>query len=140
MSNGTAEDRAEPSSTHIATADDDHVLVEVIADRATYLVAVEAIKMGHGPIAVDAERASGYRYSQRAYLIQIFRRDAGVFLFDPPAIGEMTELNDAIRDEEWVFHAASQDLACLREVGLDPTRIFDTELGARLAGFPRVGL
>ena len=38
------------------------------------------------------------------------------------------------------MHAASQDLACLREVGLDPTRIFDTELGARLAGLPRVGL
>ena len=42
--------------------------------------------------------------------------------------------------EEWILHAASQDLACLREVGLDPERIFDTELGARLAGLPRVGL
>jgi ribonuclease D len=51
-----------------------------------------------------------------------------------------TELMDAIGDEEWILHAASQDLACLREVGLDPTRIFDTELGARLAGLPRVGL
>jgi ribonuclease D len=40
-----------------------------------------------------------------------------------------------------ILHAASQDLARLREVGLDPTtRIFDTELGARLAGLLRVGL
>ena len=70
----------------------------------------------------------------------MFRRGAGTFLFDPPAIGSLGELNDAIRDEEWIFHAASQDLACLREVGLDPVRIFDTELGARLAGLPRVGL
>nr|WP_233579862.1 HRDC domain-containing protein [Frondihabitans sp. PhB188] len=108
--------------------------------REAYLAAVDAIAAGTGPISVDAERASGYRYSQRAYLIQVFRRGSGVFLFDPPALGTMSELGEAIRDEEWIFHAASQDLACLREVGMDPTRIFDTELGARLAGFARVGL
>lgn len=115
--------------------------LEVIESVDAYLAAVAAIEAGHGPIAVDAERASGFRYSQRAYLIQIFRRGSGVFLFDPPAIGRpLTELQDAIRGEEWVLHAASQDLACLREVGLDPDRIFDTELGARLAGLARVGL
>jgi len=117
-----------------------HVPVTVIDTREEYLAAVESIAAGNGPIAIDAERASGFRYSQRAYLIQIFRRGAGTFLFDPPAIGSFTELNDAIRDEEWILHAASQDLACLREVGLDPTRIFDTELAARLLGLPRVGL
>ena len=117
-----------------------HVQVHVIETREEYLEAVAAIAAGHGPIAIDAERASGFRFSQRAYLIQIFRRGSGVFLFDPPAIGSFTELDAVIRDEEWILHAASQDLACLREVGLDPTRIFDTELGARLAGLPRVGL
>ena len=117
-----------------------HVVVSVIASREEYLVAVKAIAAGTGPIAIDAERASGFKFSQRAYLIQVFRRGSGVFLFDPPAIGLFTELNELVRDEEWVLHAASQDLACLREVGLDPTRIFDTELGARLAGLPRVGL
>jgi ribonuclease D len=124
----------------VAAADDDHGFVDVIDTREAYLEAIDLIARGHGPISIDAERASGYRYSQRAYLIQIFRRGSGVFLFDPPSIGSMSELNDQIRDEEWIFHAASQDLACLREVGLDPTRIFDTELGARLAGMPRVGL
>ena len=118
----------------------EHVTVTAIDTRAAYLDAVQDIARGHGPIAVDAERASGFRYSQRAYLIQMFRRGAGTFLFDPPAIGRLDELNEAIRDEEWIFHAASQDLACLREVGLDPVRIFDTELGSRLAGLPRVGL
>lgn len=117
-----------------------HATVPVIEERGGYLDAVERIADGHGPVAVDAERASGYRYSQRAYLIQIYRRGAGTFLFDPPAIGEFTELNDAIHDEEWLLHAASQDLACLREVGLDPIRLYDTELAARLAGLPRVGL
>jgi ribonuclease D len=117
-----------------------HAPVFVIDSREDYLAAVADIAAGSGPIAIDAERASGFRYSQRAYLIQIFRRGSGTFLFDPPAIGSFTELNDVIRDEEWILHAASQDLSCLREVGLDPTRLFDTELGARLAGLPRVGL
>lgn len=117
-----------------------HVEVHAIDNREEYLAAVATIAAGSGPIAIDAERASGFRYSQRAYLIQVFRRGAGVFLFDPPAIGDFAELNDVIAGEEWVLHAASQDLACLREVGLHPTRIFDTELGARLAGLPRVGL
>jgi ribonuclease D len=117
-----------------------HPPVEVIDTREEFLSAVAAIDAGTGPIAIDAERASGYRYSQRAYLIQVFRRGAGSFLFDPPAIGGFAELQRAIGSVEWVLHAASQDLACLREVGLDPSVIFDTELGARLAGLARVGL
>jgi ribonuclease D len=117
-----------------------HEIVSVIDTREAYLAAVDVLVGGHGPIAIDAERASGFRYSQRAYLIQIFRRGAGTFLFDPPAIGSFTELNDALADEEWILHAASQDLTCLREVGIDPKKLFDTELGARLAGLPRVGL
>jgi ribonuclease D len=117
-----------------------HPPLDVIDTREAYLAAVAAIAAGNGPVAVDAERASGFRYSQRAYLIQVYRRGAGTFLFDPPAIGSFEELQAAIQDEEWVLHAASQDLACLREVGLDPVRIFDTELAARLLGLPRVGL
>jgi ribonuclease D len=114
--------------------------LRVIDTREAYLEAVDLIAAGHGPIAVDAERASGFKFSQRAYLIQLYRRGAGSFLFDPPAIGSFAELNDAISREEWILHAASQDLACLREVGLDPRVIFDTELAARLLGIPRVGL
>ena len=117
-----------------------HVIVDVIETREAYLAAVAELAAGHGPIAIDAERASGYRYSQRAYLIQVYRRGSGTFLFDPPAIGSMVELNDALADQEWILHAASQDLTCLREVGIDPKRLFDTELAARLAGLPRVGL
>ena len=117
-----------------------HTVVHVISTRDEYLAAVAEIAAGHGPIAIDAERASGFRYSQRAYLIQIYRRGAGTFLFDPPPIGDFSELNEAIQDEEWILHAASQDLTCLREIGLNPKRIYDTELGARLAGLPRVGL
>ncbi|MBX3088356.1 MAG: ribonuclease D [Cryobacterium sp.] len=117
-----------------------HEEVRVIDSRQEYFRAIDSIAEGTGPVAVDAERASGFRYSQRAYLIQMFRNDAGTFLFDPPAIGDFSDLNSAINQTEWVLHAASQDLNCLREVGLDPLQIFDTELGARLAGLPRVGL
>jgi len=112
----------------------------VIEDAAGLTAACEALAAGHGPVAVDVERASGFRYSQRAYLVQVFRRDAGVYLFDPPAIGDMTPLQTAIGDEEWVLHAASQDLPSLREIGLEPPSIFDTELAARLLGHDRVGL
>ena len=112
----------------------------VIESPAAFDEAVGRLIGGEGPIAVDAERASGFRYSQRAYLIQMFRRGAGTFLFDPPEIPDFSPLQDAIHGDEWVLHAASQDLACLREVGLDPERIFDTELAARLLGMPRVGL
>jgi ribonuclease D len=112
----------------------------VIDTPADYGDAVRRLAAGAGPVAVDAERASGFRYSQRAYLIQMYRRGAGTFLFDPPEIPDFSELQHVIGSDEWVLHAASQDLACLREVGLDPERIFDTELAARLLGMPRVGL
>lgn len=95
---------------------------------------------GTGPVALDAERASGYRYSQRAYLVQLRRAGAGTVLLDPLPLPDLTSLDAAIGDVEWVLHAASQDLPCLAELGLRPRRLFDTELAARLAGFERVGL
>ncbi|WBB70242.1 ribonuclease D [Micromonospora sp. WMMD812] len=95
---------------------------------------------GSGPVALDAERASGYRYSQRAYLVQLRRAGAGTALIDPLPLADLTALDEAIGEAEWVLHAASQDLPCLAEVGLRPRRLFDTELAARLAGFERVGL
>ncbi|WP_205783764.1 HRDC domain-containing protein [Microbacterium sp. 10M-3C3] len=102
--------------------------------------AAAALAGGTGPVAVDVERASGFRYSQRAYLIQVFRRESGVFLLDPSTIEDFSPLQEAIADAEWVFHAASQDLPSLRERGLEPHRMFDTELAARLLGHERVGL
>ncbi|WP_345750166.1 HRDC domain-containing protein [Microbacterium rhizophilus] len=112
-----------------------------VIDTADELgAACAALAAGTGPVAVDVERASGFRYSQRAYLVQVFRRGAGVFLFDPPALEDLSALQDAIGDEEWVLHAASQDLPSLRELDLLPPRLFDTELAARLLGWERVGL
>ena len=113
---------------------------DVIADENSLAEAIAAFAKGTGPVAVDAERASGYRYTQRAYLIQLRRAGAGTVMIDPIACPELAGLGAVLADHEWVLHAANQDLACLREVGLAPRRLFDTELGGRLAGYPRVGL
>ncbi|MDQ4038795.1 MAG: ribonuclease D [Actinomycetota bacterium] len=110
------------------------ITVQQVADYA------EQLASGTGPVAVDAERASGYRYGQRAYLVQIRREGVGTALIDPIAVPDLSRIGRAIDDAEWVLHAASQDLACLAEVGMVPRLLFDTELGARLAGFDRVGL
>ncbi|HYH35511.1 MAG TPA: ribonuclease D [Nocardioides sp.] len=100
----------------------------------------EAVAAGTGPVAIDAERASGYRYSSRAYLIQLRREGAGTHLVDPIAFESMAPLQGVLEGTEWILHAATQDLPCLAEVGLRPTELFDTELAGRLLGYPRVGL
>jgi ribonuclease D len=101
---------------------------------------VAAFATGTGPVAVDAERASGYRYGQRAYLVQLRRAGAGTALIDPVGCPDLSSLGAALNGTEWVLHAATQDLPCLEETGMRPARLFDTELAGRLAGFARVGL
>ncbi|MBH1938472.1 ribonuclease D [Streptomyces sp. AV19] len=112
----------------------------VVADDEALAAVVRAFAAGRGPVAVDAERASGYRYGQRAYLVQLRREGAGSALIDPVGCPDLSALGAAVGDAEWVLHAATQDLPCLREIGMTPTRLFDTELAGRLAGFARVGL
>ncbi len=102
--------------------------------------ACAALAAASGPVAIDAERASGYRYSPRAYLIQLRRDGAGTFLVDPIGFDSLDPLQEALAGTEWILHAATQDLACLAEVGLTPSELFDTELAGRLLGYPRVGL
>ena len=99
-----------------------------------------AIAAGRGPAGVDAERASGFRYGQRAFLVQIRREGSGTWLIDPEPFENLAIINDALKGVEWILHAASQDLPCLLELGMWPDKLFDTELAARLAGLPRVGL
>lgn len=130
------------------------ILVSVPADGVPDVVrtpdalasTIAALRSGTGPVAIDTERAHGFRYSGRAYLIQMRREGAGTFLIDPIAFGsdseraDLSELGDALAEAEWIVHAATQDLPCLAEVQLLPRRLFDTELGGRLLGLPRVSL
>ena len=116
----------------------------IIETEEAFDAALAALAQGVGPYAFDAERASGFKYSARAYLIQIKRTGGGLHLIDPIPLGPghrcFTELNNLIADEEVILHASTQDLPCLRELGINPQILFDTELGGRIAGLARVGL
>jgi ribonuclease D len=107
--------------------------------------AAALLTSGRGPFAVDAERASGFRYSNRAYLVQIRRAKAGTVLIDPvnhggDPVATLAPVADVLATDEWVLHAADQDLPCLAELGMTPPRLYDTELAGRLAGYDRVNL
>ncbi len=140
----------EPSTDATVTPDADRVVTALLTPRdgvppvivtpAALRAAAEAIAAGTGPVAIDAERASGYRYGQRAYLVQLRRAGSGTHLVDPIAVPDLTVLAEALEGTEWILHAASQDLPCLREIGLSPATLFDSELAGRLLGHARVGL
>jgi len=116
----------------------------VISDESAFESALAKLQLGEGPFAVDAERASGFKYSARAYLIQIKRHGGGLHLIDPIPFGPhhrlFLKLNELLQSDEVILHASTQDLPCLRELGINPKKLFDTELGGRIAGLPRVGL
>jgi len=116
-------------------------LPEIVSTPEQLSKLVSAISAGQGPVALDAERASGFKYSQRAYLIQLRRQGSGSHLIDPILVPDLSPLQDVLVGVDWILHAASQDLVCLAEVGLIPTaNVYDTELAGRLLGLPRVGL
>ena len=130
-------ERPEPEVALLTLADGLPPIIDTDEALAEYVALLDA---GSGPVAIDAERASGYRYSNRAYLIQLRREGAGTALVDPIPLSTLAPLQDAIGDDEWILHAATQDLPCLAEVGLTPAALFDTELAGRLLNYPRVGL
>ena len=116
----------------------------VIDTESKFQDALTQLSQGNGPFAVDAERASGFRYSARAYLIQVKRSNGGLHLIDPIPFGPghelFAQLNSLMNTDEVILHASTQDLPCLRELGINPLNLFDTELAGRIAGLPRVGL
>ncbi len=112
----------------------------VIVDAHELQAYADLLATGTGPLALDAERASGYRYSQRAYLVQVRRAGAGTALIDPIAVPDLSPIQQATSGVEWILHAATQDLPCLAELGLRPDSLFDTELAGRLLGRERVSL
>nr|WP_290057492.1 ribonuclease D [Amycolatopsis sp. MEP2-6] len=113
----------------------------VITEPSALAEACARLAAGTGAVAVDTERASGYRYWPKAYLVQLRREGSGTVLIDPIALADdLQPLRDVLNDLEWVLHAASQDLPCLAELDLHPAALFDTELAGRLAGYERVAL
>jgi ribonuclease D len=137
---------AEQVGLELPTLQAPRVKVHLITDKNQLEQAVNELVKSTGSVAIDAERASGFKYSQRAYLVQLRAGNTDIFLLDPVTAPEALEskpyreLSSFLKDREWILHAATQDLACLAEIGLHPGAIFDTELAARLTGQPRVGL
>ena len=117
---------------------------KVVESESEFENALTQLAQGSGPFALDTERASGYKYSARAYLIQVKRTNGGLHLIDPIPFGPhhplFLKFNELLNTDEVILHASTQDLPCLRELGINPTKLFDTELGGRIAGLPRVGL
>jgi len=133
----------EPESTPLLAPRDGVPTLSV--SRSEIARAADFLASGHGPFAVDAERASGFRYSNRAYLLQIRRAGAGTVLIDPVNHGHdpietLAPVAEVLATDEWVLHAADQDLPCLAEIGITPRKLYDTELAGRLAGYDRVNL
>jgi ribonuclease D len=137
-------DQETPAPTAVPLLAPENGVPEVIESESLFEKALSELASGSGPFAVDAERASGFKFSARAYLIQIKRNGGGLHLIDPIPFGPghrlFAQLNDLLRTDEVILHASTQDLPCLRELGINPVNLFDTELGGRLAGLPRVGL
>ena len=143
-------EQAPPSSSEQSTTTSIPLLApadgvpNVIDSESLFEKALAQLSLGTGPFAVDAERASGFKFSARAYLIQIKRNGGGLHLIDPIPFGPGHELfgrlNSLLQSDEVILHASTQDLPCLRELGINPKTLFDTELGGRIAGLPRVGL
>jgi ribonuclease D len=151
MTYGSQPDSGETELDEAETASDEKTtVIELVEPRdglppvtstpGDLAAVVERLAAGSGPVAVDAERASGYRYGQKAYLVQLRREGAGTVLIDPVACPDLSGLDVALAGTEAVLHAASQDLPCLAEIGYRPRRLFDTELAGRLLGYPRVAL
>jgi ribonuclease D len=135
-----------PETPELPLLQNPRVNVHFITNHLQLAEVVAELAASKGSIAIDAERASGFKYSQRAYLVQIRAANTDIFLIDPAATPEIVsskefaELAALMKDREWILHAATQDLPCLNELGLYPGAIFDTELAGRLSGQPRVGL
>lgn len=117
-----------------------HGIPEVVDTPEDFASACATLTEAAGPIAIDAERASGIRYGQRAFLIQLRREGAGTFLIDSEALGDLSGLNPALGNDEWVIHSVTQDLPSLQDRGMRPAALFDTELAARLLGWEKFGL
>ncbi|MGO8956130.1 MAG: ribonuclease D [Streptosporangiaceae bacterium] len=137
---GPAPEAAPPERTVEPLLEPRDGLPALVASADALRAAIEALANGTGPVAVDAERASGFRYGHRAFLVQFRRKGAGTVLIDPVACPDLSELDAALAGAEAVLHAASQDLPCLAELGYRPRQLFDTEVAGRLLGCPRVGL
>ena len=116
----------------------------VINTTEAFYTALNELKHAQGPIAADAERASGYRYTHNNYLIQLKRTNTNIYLFDIPALLnnniDLSHLTTDIPNTTWILHDASQDLPSFTALNIKPPALFDTEFAARFLNLQHVSL
>lgn len=115
----------------------------LVADSKKYsycLKTLEKYNTDKHYLAVDTERASGFSYFDKAFLIQLKVADEPIFLLDPLAFTDLSEIRNQINKYRWILHSAPNDIPCLAELGITPKLLFDTELSARFLGFKKVNL
>ncbi|MGN7156089.1 HRDC domain-containing protein [Dietzia cercidiphylli] len=114
---------------------------EFVDDASGIGSVASVVESSAGPVAVDVERASGIRYSERAFLLQLRPAGGAALLVDPETPGQTVgPLAGVLSGRPLLLHAASQDLPSLRELGIRPTSVIDTELAGRFLGMERVNL
>ena len=125
-----------PEDPLVAPGRPDFVLVDDPGD-----IDLLADSLSADPIALDVERASGYRYPDRAFLVQLREREGAARLVDPEGQNRsLGRLAGALSERTLILHAANQDLPSLRALGVHPTALIDTELAGRFLGLPKVNL
>lgn len=116
--------------------------VPALSDTPESVQAVsESLSCGRGPVAVDTERASGFRFDDRAFLVQLRRDGAGTHLVDPAAVPQAGEILASVMDTApWILHAAHSDLPALTSLGWHTPELHDTQIAGRLLGYGQIGL
>src|SRR5512134_640758 len=93
-------------------------------------------------VAVDTESNSLHAYREQVCLVQFSTRKTD-YVVDPLALHDLRSLGPIFNNSriEKIFHAAEYDLICLRrDFGFEFSNLFDTMHGARVLGYPFVGL
>jgi len=90
--------------------------------------------------AIDTEADSLHRYRESLCLIQ-FADESDCVLIDPLAIQDLTPLGEYLSGAIVWMHGADYDMTMLkRQFGALPSKVYDTQIGARLLGARRFGL
>ena len=102
-----------------------------------------AVELANEPLlAVDTESNSLHAYKERVCLIQLSTREND-YIIDPFEIDDLSPFGVLLADPniEIVLHAAEYDLMTLkRDYGFVINNLFDTMVGARIAGYKSFGL
>ena len=116
--------------------------VPALSDTTASVQAVtESLAGGRGPVAVDTERASGFRFNDRAFLVQLRRDGSGTHLVDPAAVPQAGRILAPVMDRTpWILHAAHSDLPALTSLGWTAPELHDTQIAGRLLGYGQIGL